>query len=197
MYVAILISAGCYCVCVKVGYESNGNRYFPFQLLLVHSLIIDIHVGQSCLLHSTHNNNSLYLIMYRLHNSNEIENVYYFMKETSKRNVIIAMIYSIYMYIIHKVMNQLMTTSYVYVSNIIMCRNVDVLQFAYYCYLIIMFASTCIRSEISKFYACNTEYNLYNIQEHSHCIIKGNVQGGGDLFSLIHRWVYLLYRDYG
>ena len=82
MYVTILISTGHLCVFVKMEHESSGNRYFPSQLLLVHSWIIDI--GQSCLLLSTHNNDSLCLIvlMYKVHNSNEIENViYYFMKD--------------------------------------------------------------------------------------------------------------------
>ena len=115
----------------------------------------------------------------------------------SKCNIIMNMIFSIYMYIALKVIDQLMTTVYVYMFNIIMRRNVYVLQFAYKCYLIIMFASTCITSEIIMVSTFNTDYNLYNIHEHSHDIIKGNVQGGGELLSRIHRWVYLLYRDYG
>ena len=256
MYVTILISTGHLCVYVKVEHESRGNRYFPSQLLLVHSWIIDI--GQSCLLHSTHNNDSLCLIMvmYKVHNSNEIEHViYYFMKDNlicglvlhlisdfffgstfkhkhanSKCNVIIInMIFSIYMYLVQKVINQLMAIIYVYLSNIIMCRNVYVLQFAYMynCYLLIMFASTCSRSELLLFMfklnstmlirsiyyysasTCNSilsqcieiiacsVYATCKVQVRSHYWSKGNSQGGGDSVYSLHRWVYLKYTDYG
>ena len=71
MYVTILISKGCLCVYGRVEHESKGNQYSPLQLLIVHSFAVCISL--SFLLHSTHNNDSLY--------SNEIESLFYFMKD--------------------------------------------------------------------------------------------------------------------
>jgi len=39
--------------------------------------------------------------------------------------------------------------------------------------------------------------HVYNIPVLSHSTVKGNNQGGGLLKRLLHRWVFLTYKEYG